>query len=127
MMKFIALVAIAFIGMAQAGYVAFSGNGHSYRVYSGNDATSEAHARTKCKQTGGYLCEVDDINEFLLLVNNLKNKAPKVPNAYVASWQGDNYGKSCIAFYQGGAIVSPPEKCAGPLAFTCEYNVPNKN
>lgn len=126
-MKFLALAVVAFFGLSQAHYDAFSGNGHSYRIYSGSDATSNNNAREKCKHTGGYLADVDDINEFLLIVNKMKTKAPKVANAYVDSWQGDNYGKSCIAFYQGGAIATPPEKCKGPLAFICEYNVPNKN
>lgn len=91
----------------------------SYKLYYGTENACESEAREVCCEAGGELAHIDSWN-FSYIVKKMK-KVPKVGHAYVDSWNGDNYGKTCIALYQGGSIVVPPEQCKGPTAFICEF------
>ena len=94
-----------------------------FKLFYGKDADCEKDARAVCRRDGGELADVTSHN-FSYLVKQLK-KVPKVSRAYVDSWNGDDYGNTCIALYQGGSIVVPPEGCKGPTAFICQYECEN--
>lgn len=96
-------------------------NGSCYSLYSGSDAASERGARRTCarKHRDGYLAEIDDGKEFKYLA-----KKVKVP-AFIDSWQGDDYGKTCITFWPGGAITAAVNGCDADTPFICEYPCPN--
>lgn len=116
-------IASAFMAACSAVSVTFPGATYAkkYMLFYGTDSLSEPNARLKCASLGAKLSDIGSIPEFQFMVQQFK-KVPSVQKAFVNSWQGDAYGQACIAFYNGGAIVEPPEGCAGKLPFLCEFN-----
>lgn len=78
---------------------------------------SEYQARTFCLQIGAALADIYGSDEQAYV-------AQRIPaTCYFNSWNGDDYGTSCIAIYPGpndGTTSVPPELCAGPLNSICK-------
>ncbi|CAG8528348.1 537_t:CDS:1 [Ambispora gerdemannii] len=68
------------------------------------DKESWADANTECNRMGGTLAEIFGPDEFAYLANKLQQKYSP---AWVGSWNTDDYQKTPLVFYSGGAITPP--------------------
>lgn len=82
---------------------------------------SKADGVVKCKAMNATLAPLTSLN--IVGVTTLLSKHEHLPT-YVASWNGDSYGSSCIALTPGTFSISTPDKgCAGPLPVLCAQPV----
>ena len=94
----------------------------SYILFHQGCMASEEEARYACHRYGGFLARVDRNIERTQLASQITLLAPSVRNAYIDSWETNDYGAECITLYANGAITPPAELCAGPLPFICQFN-----
>ena len=111
------------VGNACCQYVNLNGvdSKTNYVLFYGGCKASEKEARNACASYGGFLATVDRNIERTQLATQLNLKAPSIRNAYISTWQTDDYGSQCIALYLTGAITTPAEFCDGPLPFICQF------
>lgn len=113
-LKMIALL-LCLLAAVQGKSVSTS-NGNTFHIYdSSADLLTRADASALCRRLNLSLASVnvDDLNELKAVVEQ---------PCWISEWQGQAsaMGRHCLAFYPGGAVAIPSEKCDNLLGVICQ-------
>lgn len=91
-------------------------NGNTFHIYdSSADLLTRADASILCRKLNLSLASltIDDLHELKTIV-----KQP----CWISEWEGQEsaMGRRCLAFYPGGAVAIPSDKCDNVLGVICQ-------
>lgn len=69
------------------------------------------------------LADITSVQHYVYLKGAIAEKAEDVSEFYINSIFGNDYGRNCITFKQGGKVMVPRSGCDGKLPFVCQLDL----